>query len=468
MHSFFKAAALTFAISISFFASSCIEVDKTLGADNTPDDQALYLQTATFHLPLQTKMMDSLQALTTAYGVAGAIRTPEFGLAKFSFATNYAPYYTDKKINLGTDRKIKSIYLTIQKKSNTVMDLSQTSLPQNFRVYRMTRVVDTTSRYGELKSTDYNPVQIDTGAVIYTGGDTLRVWLKNSFGQELLSATQLELDSSMRFMERFKAMLFMCDAPEDGTYGGRLNVFSTVDAYINILFSFQPTWKSGLARKDSIFVIPLGDNSYTQNFSSYESKPLESAEEKEYLTVEGIGGLKPYVDPMVLKDTLDKWIAKKGYNPKKVLIGKATFRLPFVTDNSTVSFINNCFPANLYPNNKIWDTKSSFWYYAPLEDVYTNQNNTGDINRSLSCYTGDISSLIQQLVINDKDYVQANWKKFAMWFSCVNENTTSSYYSETSTTNYTADASSYYIGKLNGPLHANYPTIEIIYAVMND
>ena len=103
MHSFFKAAALTFAISISFFASSCIEVDKTLGAGNIPDDQALVLKTASFHLPLQTKMMDSLQALTTSYAVLGAFRTPEFGLAQFCFATNYAPYYTQKKINLGND-----------------------------------------------------------------------------------------------------------------------------------------------------------------------------------------------------------------------------------------------------------------------------------------------------------------------------------------------------------------------------
>ena len=467
MHSIFKAAALSFAISISFLASSCIEIDKTLGADNIPDEQALHLQTATFHLPLQTKMMDSLQALTTSFAVLGAIRTDEFGLANFSFATNYAPNST-KKMNWGNDRRIKSIYLTMQRKSTTTMDDSQMGLPQNIRVYRMTRVVDTTGRYGYIKSSDYIHTPIDTGSVIYTGGDTLRIWLKNSFGQELLSATQLELDSTSKFIERFKALYFTCDPPEDGTNGGRINVLSTSEAYLYVLFNFQPTWESGLARKDTIMMIPLGDNTYTQNFSSYESKPLESSDPKEYVWAEGIGGLKPYVDPMVLKDTLDNWIAKKGYDPKKILIGKANYKLPFVTDDATVTFINKCFPINLYPMSKEWDTNGKFYYFAPLNDIYSLSNNAGDINRSLSNFNGDISSIIQQLVNKDKADIQAEWKKYAMWFSTANESTTSSYYSESSATTYTTDASSYYIGKLNGPLHTNYPTIEIVYAIMND
>ena len=467
MHSIFKAAALSFAISISFLASSCIEIDKTLGADNIPDEQTLQLQTATFHLPLQTKMMDSLQALTTSYAVLGALRTDEFGLAKFSFATNYAPYST-KKMNWGNDRRIKQVYLTIQRTSTTTIDESQKGLPQNIHVYRMNRVVDTTSRYGYIKSSDYNHTPVDTGSVVYTGSDTLRIWLKNSFGKEILSATQLELDSSAKFMDRFKALYFTCDSPEDGTNGGRVNVFSTSGAYLYITFNFQPTWKSGLDRKDTTMMIPLADNTFTQNFSSYESAPLESADPKEYVMAEGIGGLKPYVDPMVLKDTLDNWIAKKGYNPKKILIGKATYRLPFVTDNSTVSFINKCFPANLYPMSKEWDSNGRFYYFAPLEDIYSLSNNAGDINRSQSNFNGDISSLIQKMVNKDKSEIQSEWKKYAMWFSTANESTTSSYLTGSSSTNYSADASSYYVGKLNGPLHTNYPTIEIVYAIMND
>ena len=467
MHSILKAIAVALAVSISFFATSCIDVDKTLGTDNIPDNQALHIQTAVIHLPLQTKMMDSLQALSTSFGLLGSVRTSELGLVNCSFGTNYAPYSTSK-MNWGTSRKIKSIYLTIQLSSNKTLDDSQTGLPQNIHIYRMTRSVDTTSRYGSLKPSDYNHTPIDTGSVIYTGTDTLRVWLKNSFGQELLSATQLELDSTSKFMDRFKGLYFTCDNPEEGTEGGRLNVLNVADAYLYVTFNFQPTWESGLAAKDTIIMIPVGGDSYSENFITYESKPKESSVPQEYIFVEGLGGLKAYVDPLVLKDTLDNWISRKGYDPKKVLIGRATYKLPFVTDNSTVNYINKCYPSSLYPMYKEWDATAGFYYYTPLEDVYSTSNNTGNVNRSFSCYMGDISSLIQKMVNKDKAEIQSSWKKYAMWFSSVTSTTSSNYYSGSSSTTYSTDNSSYYLGKINGPLHTNYPTIEITYAVMND
>ena len=467
MHSRLRAVALSFTISLAFAASSCITVDNTLGANNIPDDQALKLQTTTIHLPLQTKMLDSMQSLNTSTAILGAFRTEEFGLTTHSFATNYY-HYSTKQVNLGTDRRIKHVYLTFQRSSNMVLDASQDGLPQNIHVYQMNRVIDTTYKYNcDLKDSDYNHTPIDTNGVIYTGGDTLRLYLKNSFGQKLLSATQRELDSSSAFMDRFKAILFTCDAPEEGTTGGRLNVFSTSSAYIYLTFNFQPTWKSGLARKDTTILLPLGDNTYTQNFSTYSSKPLEKAEPQEYLFVEGLGGLKAYTDPLILKDSLDRWMARNGYDPKKVLICKATYKLPFVTDNSTVNSINRTFPASLFPNNKERDT-SRYYYYSPLEDVYTTGNAVGDVNRSLSCYAGDISSQIQKMCNKERSEIAANWKKYAMWFSSVSETTTSNYYSSSTTTSYSLDRTSYSIAKINGPLHTNYPKLEIVFALLND
>lgn len=289
MHSRFRAVALSFMISLAFAASSCIDVDNTLGVNNIPDEYALKLQTVTLGLPLQTKMLDSMQSLNTSNAVLGAFRTEEFGLTTHSFATNYY-FYSTKKVDLGSDRRIKHAYLTFTRSSNLILDPSQQGLPQNIHVYQMNKVVDTTYKYNcDLKDSDYNHIPIDTNGVVYTGGDTLRLYLKNSYAKKILTATQRELDSSAAFMDRFKAILFTCDAPEEGTIGGRLNVFRTSDAYIYLTFNFQPTWKSGLPRKDTTIVLPLGSNTYTQNFSTYSSKPLEKVEPQEYLTVEGLG-----------------------------------------------------------------------------------------------------------------------------------------------------------------------------------
>ena len=467
MHSRFRAVALSITISLAFAASSCIDVDNTLGVNNIPDDYALNLQTVTLRLPLQTKMLDSMQSLNTSTAVLGAFRTDEFGLTTHSFATNFY-HYSTKSVNLGTNRKIKHIYLTMQKSSSLILDASQDGLPQNIHVYHMNRVVDTTYKYNsDLKSSDYDHTPIDTGGVIYTGGDTLRLYLKNSFGQKILNATQKELDSSSVFMDKFKALLFTCDAPEEGTTGGRLNLFSTTGAYIYVTFNFQPTWDSGLARKDTTIVLPLGDNTYTLNFSTYSSKTQEKAEPQEYVTVEGLGGLKAYTDPLKLKDVLDEWMSGNGYDPKKVIICKATYKLPFITNDANVTFINRCFPSSLYPNCKDKDTSNTY-FYAPLDDIYSSSNTAGAVNRSLSCYAGDISSQIQKMCNKDRSEIAANWKKYAMWFSSVLENTTSNYYSTSTTTSYSLDRASYSIAKLNGPLHANYPTIEIVFALMND
>ncbi len=467
MHSRFRAVALSFMISLAFAASSCIDVDNTLGVNNIPDEYALKLQTVTLGLPLQTKMLDSMQSLNTSNAVLGAFRTEEFGLTTHSFATNYY-FYSTKKVDLGSDRRIKHAYLTFTRSSNLILDPSQQGLPQNIHVYQMNKVVDTTYKYNcDLKDSDYNHIPIDTNGVVYTGGDTLRLYLKNSYAKKILTATQRELDSSAAFMDRFKAILFTCDAPEEGTIGGRLNVFRTSDAYIYLTFNFQPTWKSGLPRKDTTIVLPLGSNTYTQNFSTYSSKPLEKVEPQEYLTVEGLGGLKAYTDPLALKDMLDHWMSSNGYDPKKILICKALYKLPFVTDNSTVNNINRCFPASLYPNNKEKDTSNHF-YYAPLEDVYASGNAVGAANRSLSYYSGDISSQIQQMCNKDRSEIAANWKRYAMWFSTVASSTTSNYYTSASTTNYTLDRTAYSVARINGPLHANHPTLEIVFALMND
>ena len=467
MHSRFRAVALSLTISLAFAASSCIDVDNTLGINNIPEEYALKLQTATIRLPLQTKMLDSMQSLNTSTAVLGAFRTEEFGLTTHSFATNFY-HYSTKSVNLGTDRKIKHVYLTMNKASSLILDASQDGLPQNIHVYQMNRVIDTTYKYNcDLKDSDYNHTPIDTNGIVYTGGDTLRLYLKNSFGQKLLNATQRELDSASAFMDRFKAILFTCDAPEEGTTGGRLNVFSASGAYIYLTFNFQPTWESGLARKDTTILLSLGDNTYTQNFSTYSSKPLESGDAQEYLYVEGLGGLKAYTDPLKLKDNLDEWMNKNGYDPKKVVVCKASYKLPFVTDNSTVTFINRCFPASLYPHNREKDT-SSYYYYTPLEDVYSSGNYAGIANRSLSCYSGDISSHIQKLCNKDRSEIAANWKKYAMWFTTVASTTTSNYYTSASSTTYSLDRTAYSVAKINGPLHASYPTLEIVFAILGD
>lgn len=448
--------------AIVVVATSCVKDYKRLGGDIIPDDYSLNIGKAIIKLPLQAKVIDSLQALDGTYGYLGAIRTPEFGLAKFSFATGYAPNTTS--FNFGKDAVVKDIQLVLLKNSYSVANNNELYIPQNIHVYRMTRVVDSLHKYqNDFKPEDYIDSQLEDGACIYTGGDTLRIFLKKSFGEQLLKASKNALDSTERFLEEFKGLLFTCDEPSDGVEGGRLNSFSTSTGYISLRINFQPTWGNSLPRKDSIFLFNLG-REYTQNISTYQSIEKEDEEPSQYVNIEGIAGLKPYVSGVALKDSIDKLINQLGIERERFIIARARYYLPFEVPTIAEN-INNFYPTYLYPNYK-FRVDSKNHYYTPVEDIYSPNNNCGMFNRSLGYYYGDISSWMQNLALKDRSEVASN-PSYNMWFASLTPTTSSSYFSSSSTTTtYSINLDRYNVGRINGNLHENYPYLELIYTIL--
>ncbi len=465
----FKSVFKFFAVPVMalILATSCITVDKTLGSENVSDDYVLNLNSATFALPLQVRLADSLQSLSQSSGYIGAIRTPEFGLATFSFGTNFCPYRV--KVNFGKDQIVKSAYIEFSGVSGTIADETQTGIMQRLHAYRMTRVIDEEHLYNnELKDEDYIHTPIDSGGTYYAGTDTLTIRIKHSFAKEILQATKLERDSSERFVKKYKGLLFTCDSPAEGTFGGRVNTVSTSAASLVITVNFQPTWKEGLQRKDTAFRFVLSPD-YTQSFSTYESATLENAGEQEYIQVEGVGGLKPYLDPLALKDALTQWTISQGLDPKKIIIGKATFYLPY--DNpEPLNKLSKFYPSNLFPTHRVLATTSddvSYRSYSPLTDIYTSNNNVGTLNRSLGYYYGDFSSYVQKIMKTDRDKIAAN-EEYKIWFMTTDAQTNQSYYSSQTSTTYSTNVSTYNVGQINGPLHDNAPYMKIVYTVLSE
>ncbi len=457
---------LVLLIAITILLSSCVKVNKRVGIDNTPSDYELKLGKARIALPIQTKLLDSVQTLSTSQGYIGAFRTESCGLATFSFATNFCPTRTDW--NLGKDAVVKNIYIKLIKSSTSYLDRSQSLIPQTFHLYRMTRIIDTTNKYhnGFDPSKDYIPTPIDSGGTIYTGKDTLTIFLKKSFGREILNASREELDSTYKFIDSYKALLFTCDPPHQGTIGGRLNCFNlrseSMSNFMYLTINFQPTWQSGLPRKDTTLLLMFGID-YAQNFSTYSSKANESEDFKKYIDIEGSAGIKPYLNPILLKESIDKWAANNNYDPAKIIIGKATYYLPFEANN--ISEINLSYPQYLYPTYRDNSTIPNYPYFTILKDVYSDNNNAGMINKSLKCYYGDFSTTLQKFFKKDKESV-ARDPELKMWFTPVQVTQSQQSYYSSSTIDYSSDLYSYSIGKINGPEHADYPYVEFIYTVL--
>lgn len=431
---------------------SCITVNKTIGEGYVPEDQELKIRIAHFRLPVTLKMQDSLQATSTDYAIVGAIRTPEFGLVKMGSAANVCQPTTT--LRFGKDPVIKSIYFTAAVPAKKVMEDNQMNIPQDVFVYRLNKRLDTTTVFcNSITPADYDPVPLNTSSVTYFGGDSIKVYLNNAYGTELLSATEKELDSINLFIDRFKGLYLECSAPEGSLTGGRENLLGFSSAIIMMKYNFQPTWQEGLSRKDTTVYLNYGDG-YCLNTSTYGSEGLETAEPLEILPVEGIAGIKPYVDAKVLKDTLDKWAQKNNYNPKKIIVSKASFSLPF---EIPADFDMTKYPTYLFPTQRI--ENQNLMIYYPFNDVNSTGNSLGGMNRSLAEYQGDLSSAIQQMLNKDAADIGA---KYDFWFAPI-QKLTDQYYG---TVSYAPDFYTYSVGKVNGPKAERYPKLTLVFSVL--
>lgn len=446
-------------LSITAFAVfSCITVDKSLGEQYVPDDQKLKVMVAEFRLPVSLKMEDSLQGVSgsDSYSTFGAIRTKEFGLATFGVAANICQPFTT--FRFGKDPVIKSIYFSAAVANKYMIDDAQEGIPQNVFIYRTTKKIDTTSTYNNsITNKDYDPVPLNVSSVTYFGGDSVKVYLNNALGTELLSATEEELDSIALFTDRFRGLYIQCTPPEGNLTGGRLNNMSYSSAVITIKYNFQPTWEEGLARKDTTVLFSYGDG-FCVNISSYNSAHLQSAEPlTEEIPIEGIGGIKPYVSARALKDLLNDWAAKEKYDTKNILVAKATLTFPFEIPQDLDM---TKYPPSLYPAYRSADTLKPRFYY-PFTDINATGNSLGTINRSLCEYAMDVPSTIQKL-INFQETKENSLSEFNFWLSPIRVVTDNTY----GTTSYFVDTFNYYNGKVNGPKATRYPKLTLVYTVL--
>lgn len=461
-------SAFAFAAAASLLTYSCITTDKSVGSDYIPDSHKLQVLTASIKLPVTLRSADSLQGVASTYISVGAFNTPEFGVARFGSAANITPSSTT--IDFGNDAKIISTYLLLIRSevsedltlpsTSIVFEESQKYIGQNINVYRLNKYLDTADVYvHSISENDYDHTPLNKADAVYFGGDTLKIYLDNALGSEILSATDEELDSLELFMKNHRGLYILPETPIAGTTGGRLNLFSRASASLYVKFNFQPTWDEGLDRKDTLVTLVFG-SSYCVNTAQHSSKNRESTEELEQVPIEGIAGLTPYISASSLKERIDEWINENGYNNKKILVAKASMTFPY-PEPALLDDYSYKYPKYLFPNHrlKLSDTTLVKYYYL-FDDQYSNDNPMGEINRSLLQYTCDFSESTQQFIRKDKSELGSNYN---IWISPVYSETNTLY----GTITYYIDQYTYYMGSIYGPKAEKYPTLDIIYTIVD-
>lgn len=376
----------------NLFLTSCIETDKGTGAMLVPGDHILTVSSVKFDLPVQMKLSDSLQTAHSGTLIVGSHKDPHLGTVKASAAFQFEPALT--KHNFGESPVAKSfkMYMTIE--NTTFFREEDRNIPQNFNLYKLTKELDSTVIYNNsLTEQDYSPLPLNLGGNVFFGGDTLVMDISLDYAQELVTATKQERDSIFFFQKKFKGLYMTADSKPGELEGGRIN--STTPSSIYFLLSYRHVDSENNIDRDSLIAYYVKDNGLHVNRLEHSSKHLESSNPQDKIFMEGLAGIKPYIDFSEVKQNITDWANGKKINVNKLIIAKAEIRLPFEYPQDYLEL--NYFPSQLFICTRVDSIGGNMILYDPIEDLsYSNSN--GSINRSNKYYSLDISSYLQKVI----------------------------------------------------------------------
>ena len=232
--------------------------------------------------------------------------------------------------------------------------------------------------------------------------------------------------------------------------GGRYNLFE-----LNIKYDSQYGYITGNYAElkiradygdrtgvDTSFVFLFGPGDFLKNLESSSNIPqyafnasihdTQTEYEKGILAtdkiyVEGGCGVKPVVKASEIREIIEEQMVAAGIaDITETVINKATIVLPYNV-NGNYDLIDK-FPVILSPTVKLRSSSNNKYVtYAGLTDSSIASENQGDINRSLSMYSPDISHHVQEImkVKKDADY-DKNIEKYDIWFLIMHEEITES------------------------------------------
>lgn len=405
-------------------AASCIYVDDNLGRNFVPSNQIYEIRTLTLPLDcIEMEPSDSLSAYSSSRITIGAVRDAVFGLTKRSSAFTVVP--VNDTIDLGTNTRFRQFHFTFAKDTISCSDPWQKTIIQNVNVYELEKRLDSTFNYTfDLKDSDFaGKARITAGTPTYNGGDSLSFDMSETYARKYIDLFKEDPDIQMdltEYLKRIPGIYMNVDAPLND--GGRINMFrvniDVSDSYYvtGNYAELKITADYGTRENvDTSFLFYFGPaerttttSQYAFNVSSTESGTIQPDTENT-IYIEGGPGYKPVIKAKKLQELILKELAKATdkdgnpltLNPDDVIINKARMFFPYKFESTDKMSL---YPTVLSPTCKISkkitpDEGEPYQYvtYAGLTDASVESENQGEINRSLCCYTPDVSHHVQEI-----------------------------------------------------------------------
>ncbi len=469
---------------------SCISVDDTLGQDYIPASHKWQVINTSLDIEsIGMAQADELGGYSSRRICVGGIEDGEFGWDEREAAFSLIPIADTAEFTLGENPEFVRFHFAVGLDTLSVRDENQEHIIQNIRVYELQKPLDQEIIYagkGTEGLYDTSLGIITEGVPTYNGGDSLSFDFTREFGEKYIKKLSgMKLDSVSHYIKELPGICIRADRSASGS--GRINMFkvavSTNDygyltgnyAELSIRSTFDDRGPI-----DTSFVFMVGAASfigksstslptqYSFNICRSEDRTPSGAEGETIYIGGGCGmkpviraeGLKQAVTDAIRKSMLEnlnkdeassemseaekKDIVEKAIADGKIVVNKATIRLPYETDAAYSG--SECWPKILSPTCRLVGTRTikteegsreqEVVSYAGLTDASVSSENQGNINRSLDCYQPDVSHHIQELLRlsqkdgeSDEDYAK-RVSQYDIWMlimhSETNEATSSS------------------------------------------
>ena len=426
--------------ALLFCCLSCISVDYKMGGSLIPIDQTYKILNSTLPLEeIDMRMADSLSGYSSSRITVGAVCDEDFGVTTRSSAITLIPMFIDK-VDLGTNPVFKRFHFSIARDTTNVIDEDQLNILQNINVYELDRRLDSSKDFDTNAELPHSGKRVTSGIPVYNGTDSLSFNFSKEFGEKYLTITEEDTQDIDTYLDRFPGIVIETDAPKGGS--GRINIFDLQLSYNSSYYtldgnlaklSFSSEYDG--VRKDTMVYFYLSaldfydidsllTNSSSGSFPQYclnvtgHQTREKAGRATDKIYVEGGGGLKPVISAKYLKNLAEKEISAAGGIPSEAVINKASLVLPFEFPEDYKEM--DRWPDYLSPTCRFrTDTTATF---MSLTDSSSDDENQGDINRSLLQYAPDITYHMQELLKideNDKDATatkRLNEGYYDIWF----------------------------------------------------
>lgn len=432
-----------------FCCLSCVETNYELGGNFISESSKFDICPGVqIPLDVENEKVDSLSGFSQSRFVIGSIRDDVFGLTTRSSVLTLVPMYDS--LDFGTDPEIVNFHFTAPLDSISVADESGTHILQSIDVYELSAPVNGVRTYDCNTALEFNEnpseddirkgdriflrsKRISKTVPVINGSDSLSFDFTGEFASGFLGIKDEDLKDIDTFTSKFPGICFVPRVSAGN--GGRINMFSlqlgfnSDQFYLTGSFArmdLRTTYEG--EKKDTSFyfyfcptkmydVDSLLVNSATGSFPQYclnltghdgAAEQPHSGGGQEKLYVEGGSGLKPHVSAVKLREAVRKAIMDNGHDPDKAVIAKASLIFPFHSEDSGYRDLET-YPGMLSPtvrlhgSVKIGDEERKRVDYAGIADASAADENQGEINRSLMCYSPDITYHLQSIVSIKED-----------------------------------------------------------------